>query len=436
MIRRHRRGRLPRAGGAARRWRPRPGAVVAWLRRGRRFTLRDLLDEALAGVTARPARLALLTLGTVLGIGAVVTTLGIGQTAAGQIAQRFDAVAATHIVIEPSEAQRGERSVRFGQLPWDAPQRVERLNGVVAAGTYARVDVGDATVRGIPVNDPGSAVTHSVPVIGASPHLFQAVYGDLRTGRGFDSGHDERADPVVVLGRYAAQRLGVNRIDSQPSIFIGERAFTVIGILERVSYRSDLLDAAVIPMGTAREIYGLAGPDSVEIRTVVGATQLIAGQAPIAIDPNNPDRLRVNAPPPPGQLRRDVAADVNALFLVLGGIALLIGGLGIANVTLLSVLERIPEIGLRRALGATRVHIAGQFLVESVFVGFLGGLIGTSLAVIVTVVVSAVRDWTPILDLRLAVGAPLAGALIGLVAGGYPAWRAAAIEPITALRSG
>ena len=144
----------------------------------------------------------------------------------------------------------------------------------------------------------------------------------------------------------------------------------------------------------------------------------------------------MTAPPPPGQLRRDVAADVNALFLVLGGIALLIGGLGIANVTLLSVLERIPEIGLRRALGATRVHIAGQFLVESVFVGFLGGLIGTSLGVIVTVVVSAVRDWTPILDLQLAVGAPLAGALIGLLAGGYPAWRAATIEPITALRAG
>ena len=240
----------------------------------------------------------------------------------------------------------------------------------------------------------------------------------------------------MVVGLYGPQRLGVNRVDSQPSIFIGERAFTVIGILERVSYRTDLLDAAVIPIGTARAVYGLPGPDSVEVRTEVGATQLIAGQVPIAIDPNNPDRLRVTAPPPPGQLRRDVAADVNALFLVLGGIALLIGGLGIANVTLLSVLERIPEIGLRRALGATRVHIAGQFLVESVFVGFLGGLIGTSLGVIVTVVVSAVRDWTPILDLQLAVGAPLAGALIGLLAGGYPAWRAATIEPITALRAG
>lgn len=418
------------------RQRPRPGVILAGLRRRRRFTTRDLLDEALAGVTARPARLALLTLGTVLGIGAVVTTLGIGQTAAGQIAQRFDAVAATHVVVESGEGRRGDESVRFGQLPWDAAERVERLNGVVAAGTYARVDVGDATVRGIPVNDPGGTVAHSVPVIGASPHLFEAVYGDLRTGRGFDSGHDDRGDPVVVLGRYAAERLGVNRVDSQPSIFIGERAFTVIGILERVSYRTDLLDAAVIPIGTARAVYGLPGPDSVEVRTEVGATQLIAGQVPIAIDPNNPDRLRVTAPPPPGQLRRDVAADVNALFLVLGGIALLIGGLGIANVTLLSVLERIPEIGLRRALGATRVHIAGQFLVESVFVGFLGGLIGTSLGVIVTVVVSAVRDWTPILDLQLAVGAPLAGALIGLLAGGYPAWRAATIEPITALRAG
>ena len=175
-------------------------------------------------------------------------------------------------------------------------------------------------------------------------------------------------------------------------------------------------------------------PAELEIRTAVGAAQLIARQAPVAIDPNEPTALQVDAPPAPGQVRRDVEADVNALFLLLGGVALLVGGLGIANVTLLSVLERISEIGLRRALGAARRHIAAQFLVESVVVGFLGGLLGTTAGVLLTVSVSAARDWTPLLDIRLVVMAPLLGAVIGLAAGTYPAWKASAIEPIDALR--
>jgi putative ABC transport system permease protein len=403
----------------------------------RRLTVRDLLDEALAGVAARPARLVLLTLGTVLGIAALVTTVGIGQTAAGQITQRFDESLATRVVVEPQEG-RGpdpESATALAQLPWDAPERLTRLAGVVAAGTYARVDTGDAPVTGLPIPDPAGTAVQDVPVAAASPGLFTALGAQLQTGRFYDSGHDERGSQVVLLGRYAAGRLGIERVDSQPAIFIGDRPFTVIGILDTVAARPELLDSAVMPVGAARAIYGLSALDAVEIRTELGAAQLIARQAPVAIDPNNPGTLDVNAPPRPGQLRRDVVGDVNALFLVLGGVALLVGGLGIANVTLLSVLERISEIGLRRAVGATRVHIAGQFLVESAIVGLLGGLVGTAVGVLTTVGVSAFREWTPLLDMRLAIVAPLLGALIGLLAGTYPAWRAAAIEPIAALRA-
>jgi putative ABC transport system permease protein len=402
-----------------------------------RFAVRDLFEEALAGVAARPARLILLTLGTVLGIAALVATVGIGQTAAGQITQRFDEATATRVVVEAREGEGPgeEGAVALSRLPWDAPQRLVRLNGVAAAGTYAQVDVGEATVTGLPVADPAGTATQPVPIAAGSPGLFEAVRAQLRTGRLYDAGHDERGDPVVVLGRYAAERLGIERIDSQPSIFIGDRPFTVIGIVESVGARAELLDSAVMPVGTARAVYGLTALQAVEIRTELGAAQLVARQAPIAISPNDPELLDVNAPPRPGQLRRDVVGDVNALFLVLGGVALLVGGLGIANVTLLSVLERISEIGLRRAVGATRLHIAGQFLLESGIVGLLGGLIGATVGVLATVGVSAFRDWTPLLDMRLAIGAPLLGALIGLLAGTYPAWRAAAIEPIAALRA-
>ncbi|MBB5786829.1 ABC transporter permease [Jiangella mangrovi] len=401
-------------------------------RRGRRMTLRDLTSEALAGVAARPSRLALTTLGTVLGIAALVATIGLGQTAAGQISDRFDAVAATRVTVEPGETEGPDGQVALTQLPWDAPARLERLAGVESAGTFAAVDVGGDPVRGVPYG----TQEQTVPVAAASPGLFESLGARLSGGRTFDEGHDARGDAVVVLGRYAADRLGINRVDAQPSIFIGDRAFTVIGIVDSVDYRTELQDSVIMPMTTARELFGLEAPEVLEVRTELGAAQLIGRQAPIAVDPNNPDLLDVSAPPRPGSLRDNVSADVNGLFLALGGLSLLVGGLGIANVTLLSVLERISEIGLRRAVGAGRVHVAGQFLVESGIVGLLGGLIGSTIGVLATVGVSVVRDWTPLLDIRLALVAPLLGGLIGLVAGAYPAWRASAVEPITALRSG
>jgi ABC-type antimicrobial peptide transport system permease subunit len=174
----------------------------------------------------------------------------------------------------------------------------------------------------------------------------------------------------------------------------------------------------------------------VQIDVEIGAASLIAQQAAIALSPNEPGLMRVQKAPEPADLRRDVEGDVNALFLVLGGVALLVGAIGIANVTLVSVLERVGEIGLRRALGAARRHIAGQFLVESTAMGFVGGVIGASLGVLVVVGISASRTWTPVLDPWVPLAAPLIGAVTGLVAGLYPALRAARLEPVEALRAG
>jgi putative ABC transport system permease protein len=401
----------------------------------RRLTLRDLVDEALAGVAARPSRLALTTLGTVIGVAALVATVGLGQTASGQISDRFDAVSATRVVVEAGERDGPDGTVQATRLPWDAADRVTRLAGVAAAGTFARLDVGDARVRGVPINDPSGSIDHDIPVTAGTEGLFDAVNSRLSAGRFFDSGHDQRGDAVVVLGRYAAQRLGISRLTSQPSIFIGNRSFTVVGVLDTVSHRAELLDAVILPMGTAESTFGLEAPMSLEIRTDVGAAQLIGTQAALAVAPNDPELLSVDVPPRPGSLRDDVSTDINALFLALGGLALVVGGLGIANITLLSVMERISEIGLRRSVGASRRHIASQFIVESVVIGFLGGLIGAAVGVLATVGVSMVQDWTPLLDYRLAILAPFLGALIGLVAGTYPAWRASTIEPITALRT-
>jgi macrolide transport system ATP-binding/permease protein len=402
-------------------------------RRRPRMRTRDLLAEAVAGLLARPARAALTVLGTVIGVGALVATLGLSKTAGNQIVGRFDALSATDVVISPSARAGGAGAV---VLPWDAESRLRRLNGVVAAGTLADVNVRGALVRSVPINDPLAAGAVQLPMKAASPGLFRAVHADLATGRLFDSGHSQRADRVLVLGVNAARRVGIDRVDQQPAVFIGDRLYAVIGLLSGVRRQASLLGSAIMPEGTARREFGLAAPALAQVETRIGAVDLIARQAPVALNPTNPDLLKVARPPDPRQLRGAVEQDLNSLFLLLGGVSLLVGAIGIANVTLVSVLERVGEIGLRRALGAARRHIAVQFLLESTTIGTAGGVIGASVGTLVIVGVSASKTWTPVLDPWVPLGAPMLGAVIGLLSGTYPALRAAALEPVEALRAG
>ncbi len=400
-----------------------------------RFGARDLVAEAAAGIGTRPGRLLLTILGTVLGICSLVVTIGMAQTAAGQIARQFDAVAATQVVIQPRMQGWGDGPA-LATLPWDAEERLMRLNGVEHAGAIADVSVGDLKISAVSVRDPSAVATVQPIVVGTTAGLLDAVRGTVTTGRYFDAGHDARGDRVVVLGSRAAARLGVHRVDRQPSIFIGERPYAVIGIIDDVSRRGDLLDAVILPLGTARADFGTSTLAQVHARIAVGAGSLVAEQAGVALDPGTPDGFEVQVPPTSSLVRDRVQGDVNAIFLALGAVALLVGGLGIANVTLLSVMERIGEIGLRRALGATRRQIGAQFLLESVVIGLLGGLIGAALGVGAVVVVSLVREWTPIISTPMVIGSALLGGVIGLLAGVYPALKAATIEPIAALRSG
>ena len=403
-----------------------------------RLSFRDLVAEAVAGMLARPGRTVLTILGTVLGVAALVATLGLAKTAGNQIVTRFDALAATSV----SVSNRTEGFFRspgrddISNIPWDAEDRLTRLNGVVAAGTLTLVDTEGELVSSVPINDPLGQSAHAIDVLATSPGLFDAVIADLGTGRFFDAGHDERSEPVALLGRGAAARLNINRVDQQPAIFIGDTTLAVIGIVEDVAREPSLLESIIIPNGTARELFGAGAPAEVHILTEIGAAYLIGEQAPIALSPNEPEELRVQVPPEPRAVRSGVESDVNTLFLVLGGVSLLVGAIGIANVTLVSVLERVGEIGLRRAVGAARRHIASQFLVESAAMGFVGGIIGASAGVLVIVAVSANKEWTPVLDAQVPLLAPFAGAIVGLVAGLYPSWRASTLEPVDALRGG
>ncbi len=205
--------------------------------------------------------------------------------------------------------------------------------------------------------------------------------------------------------------------------------------MDSVGTRENLLRSAIVPIEAARADLGLMGVNSLDIRVDVGAGQVVARQAPIALDPGNPDSFKVKAPSPPSELQSQVAADVNVLFVAIGIVALVGGGIGIANVTLLAVSERRAEIGLRRALGAKTRQIAQQFILESLTTGVLGGLIGVALGLFVLVGVCIFQQWTPVIAPWVPISGVLVGALVGLLAGTYPAIKAARIEPVDALRS-
>jgi macrolide transport system ATP-binding/permease protein len=396
------------------------------------MTAADLANEAMAGLFARPGRMSLTILGTVIGLTALVATLGLSRTAGNRIVGHFDALAATEVVVSRSPTASAENSA----LPWDAAERVSRLNGVVAAGTLSTVNIGTQQVSTSPISDPTRQTEFKLAVQAASPGLFPAVRASLRSGRFLDEGNSLRGDRVAMLGPSAAQKLGLTNLEQMPAIRIGDNVYLVIGILDGVARQPGLLGAVILPEGTARKDYRLNSPDLVVVETRIGANKLIARQLPLALRPDSARGLKVASPPEPQRARDRVQSDLSLLFLMLGGVSLLVGAIGIANVTLVSVMERTGEIGLRRALGATRRHIAMQFLLESSAMGLVGGILGASIGTLLVVGVAAYQDWTPVLDPLVPFAAPLLGALVGLISGTYPALRASRLEPVEALRSG
>lgn len=393
------------------------------------LTTRDAVREAWLDLRTRPGRSALTALGTLIGIAVLVSTLGLAASLDAKVAQRFDALTLTEVTVRARDAD----PAALPAVPVDAPSRALRVDGAIAAGNLSEVkDV--AGITGTPGHDPSNPTVTDVPVFAATPGLVDAVHGEV-TGRFLSGWHDDTGQAVAVLGRDAADRLRIAEVSRRPVVFVEGRPVVVIGILDSVGRHQSLLRAVIVPQGYALKQLRLAKPDQLIVETGMGAAAVVGDQLAVAVRPDQPESLTIDVPPSPEALRRQIAGDNQALFVVLGLVSLVIGGVGIANMTLVSVLERTAEIGLRRAIGARRRHIVVQFLLSSVATAFLGALVGTGVGMVVTTAVALAQQWPPTMSPVLPVVAPLVGAAIGVGAGAYPAHRASRIEPIDALRA-
>jgi len=400
-----------------------------------RFRFVDLVAEATSEVSARPVRLLASVIGTVLGVSALIATIGLSQTSAHQIAEQFDSRAGTHALVAPATvAGPSGTQVPLTTLRWDAATQISRISGVEQAALLSQLALGERVVSAVSVDDPSAPQIQQPRVYAASPDIVLAAGASMVAGRMFDSGHDHRADRVAVVSARAAARLGVADIASQPSVFIGDTAYAVIGIYDNARNDGELQDAVIVPNATGRVDFGLGSPDEVLVQLAPHSGPILSAQGPLALSPNEPDTIVVSAPGGVSDLQSDVQSDLSVVFIVLSIVVLLAGGFGIANVTMLSVLERTPEIGLRRAVGATPRQIAAQFFAESVITGVLGGLIGSALGVLAIEIVAAAHHWSAVTNPGLAVAGVVLGAVVALVACALPARRAARIEPVDALR--
>ena len=389
----------------------------------------DNLSEAFSAIAQRPARTLLTALGTILGVGAFVATTGLADTARAQVSARFDALKATEVRIQDANPDG------TNPFPDDPDQTLEALNGINHAGLiYTITDNGTLQPRTSPTRPLDNS--QPIPLIAATPGAIAAALPTLTTGTLYNQFHQSRAERVAVIGRVAADQLGITRIDNQPAVFVGDIAYTVIGILDDVDRNPDLLLSIIIPTSTEHHDIATQGAAyEVLIDTDPGAAQLAGRQAPTALRPQDPQRLQALVPPDPQTLRNNVQSDVTSLYYALAGLALFIGTVAIANATLLNTIERRPEIGLRRALGAKRSHITRQITLEAAITGTIAGACGTALAIIAVTLTAHTRGWTATINPTITIIAPLIGLATGAIAGLAPALKAAQTPPATTLRT-
>jgi putative ABC transport system permease protein len=389
----------------------------------------DVLRVAAVGLRTRRLRAALSALGVAIGIASMVAVLGISDSSKAGLVEELNQLGTNLLTVQPGQNFLGQNA----QLPESADRAVLNLASVRNAA--AVTSISSASVRRSSYIE--AAETGGIAVDAADLGLVQTLGGKPTQGRFLDAASERY--PIVVLGAVAAQRLGVHAltVNGRPvQVYLGGTWFTVGGVLATLPLAPEIDRAALVGYPIARRLFATKrNATTLYVRAdperVPEAASLLAATA----DPQNPEQTQISRPSSGLQARADAQSTLTALFLALGAVALLVGGVGIANVMVISVLERRPEIGLRRALGATRGHIGVQFLGESVLLSLLGGSVGIGLGAAATAGYASIQGWILVVPL-VAVGGSVAIAVaLGAVAGLYPAVRAARLAPASALRS-
>jgi putative ABC transport system permease protein len=400
-----------------------------------RLGLQDGLRVASVGVRARPLRAALSALGIAIGTAAIVAVLGLSSSSQAGLLAEIDRLGTNMLTLEAGQSVTGQEA----QLPREAPGRITLLGHVEQVAHTALIK-GKNVYRSrlIPVTNTGG-----LQVRATSLNLLSVLNSGLARGAWLNPG--TAREPVAVLGKTAAQRLGIDRTFPDQRIWLGSQWFNVAGVLESSPLEPDVDNSALIGYPAAETYLGYvsvaqadrkAGPaSSIYVRAdtehVAEVQTLLAPTA----NPQAPDEVNVSQPSDALTARAAAAGAFDSLFLGLGVVALVVGAVGVANTMIISVLERRSEIGLRRALGATKDQIRTQFLGESILLAVIGGVVGVLAGIVATAIYASSKHWAIVIPVEAWTGGIASAILIGAFAGLMPAVRASRMPPTVALRT-
>ena len=385
----------------------------------------DVFRIGSSGLASRRLRAALSAVGIAIGIASMVAVLGISESSKAELVARLDRLGTNLLTAKPGQTLFGDEA----KIPKTAEEMISRIGPVEEVSKVGSVD---ATVRRTDYIDP--VETGGIAVKAADTNLLRTLGATLSAGRFLNPGTARY--PAVVLGATAAERLGIRSLEGSPQVWIGDRWWSVVGILNPVELASDLDTAVLVGFPAAAEYLDHDGyASAVYLRADPSTVEAVADVLARTVNPEKPEEVEISRPSDALAARAAAKTAFTALFLGLGAVALLVGGLGIANVMVISVLERRSEIGLRRALGATKRHIGVQFLTESLVLAALGGVAGIAAGVAVVAAYAASRGWVVTVPPVVLIGGLAAALAIGAIAGLYPAARAARMAPAEALRT-
>ena len=389
-----------------------------------RLKMKDLFFVALYGVRARRGRAALTSIGIGIGIAAIVAVTGISASGRADLLATLESLGTNLIKASPQAGFFGTQE----KLPDGVVGMVERIGPVEEVTSTTQTDLIVRRSDFISEFEGGGIST-----IVTSPELLQVVGGNLIEGRFIQDGLSNI--PVTVLGSVTASRLGINTLETPTKILIGNEWFGVVGILDELKIHPDLDRSVFIGYGVAKTLFDIdKETTTIYVRANPTYIEDVVEVIAPSMNPENPDQVQVSRPSDALEAQEAADAAFTNLLLGLGSVALLVGGVAIANVMVMSVLERRMEIGVRRSIGATRREIRYQFLLESIVLSGIGGLVGVVLGTGVTLGYTNYTDIVFSIPVSQVLGAILLALLIGAISGVYPAIKASKIQPAEAVR--